>query len=151
MQETVNETLLNLVLAVVTLLASYGLFYIRKGIDKLKVETAKIESDDQRQLIQDAITRLDDIASKTVMTIEQTTAKELRRAVKLGEVDPKRLKNLFHTAYADIIKTIEPQYYIALRDSIGDLDKYITSTIEAKVLEMKQNAVVTEVLELRGG
>ncbi|MBU5441225.1 guanylate kinase [Paenibacillus sp. MSJ-34] len=149
MQEMVNDFLLNLALAGITLLASYAMYYIRKANAKLTAETAKISNEEQRKLIQTAIARLDDVATKTIKAIEQTTAKELRRAVKDGIASEDTLTSLAKQAYLDIVKTLEPEYLLALQDSLGDLEKYIKNTIEAKVLEVKQNAVIAEALELR--
>lgn len=151
MQEMAQELLINVVLAVITVLSSYALLYIRKASRKLAAETAKIENDDQRALVQAAVARLDDIATKTVKTIEQTTAKELRRAVKNGQATKDELFNLSKRAYTEIVRTMEPEYLKALQETLGDLDQYIKTTVEAKVLELKQNAVISEALELREG
>jgi enoyl-CoA hydratase len=50
------------------------------------VESAKIEDDHFRTLADEAITRVDDLALKTVTKFEQTTAKALREAVKDGKI-----------------------------------------------------------------
>ncbi len=149
MQEMAQDFLFNLALAALTLLSSYALYYIRKAAVKISAETAKIANDDQRALVQAAVARLDDVATKTVKTIEQTTAKELRRAVKNGQATKEELAALAKQAYSEIVRTMEPDYLNALQNTLGDLDKYIKTTIEAKVLELKQSAVISEALELR--
>ncbi|GAC41275.1 hypothetical protein [Paenibacillus popilliae] len=151
MQEMAQDILSSLVMAALTLLSSYTLYYIRKATAKVSAEAAKISNDDQRALAQAAITRLDDVATKTVKTIEQTTAKELRRAVKNGQAAQEELAALAKQAYDEIVRTMEPDYLDALKSTLGDLDKYIKTTIEAKVLELKQNAAIAEALELREG
>lgn len=151
MQEMAQDILANLTLAALTLLSSYALYYIRKATTKVSAEADKIKNDDQRALAQAAVARLDDVATKTVKTIEQTTAKELRRAVKNGQASKEELASLAKQAYGEIVRTMEPQYLDALKVTLGDLDKYITATIEAKVLELKQNAAISEALELREG
>jgi fructose-bisphosphate aldolase class 1 len=151
MQELTQDFLFNLALAGLTLLSSYALYYIRKATAKLTAETAKIANDDQRALVLTAVGRLDDVATKTVKTIEQTTAKELRRAVKSGQANKEQLIELSKQAYHEIVRTLEPEYLLALQDSMGNLEQYIRATIEAKVLELKQQAVVSEALELREG
>lgn len=151
MHELAQDFLSNLALAGLTLLSSYALYYIRKATTKLTAETAKIANDDKRALVQTAVNRLDDVATKTVKTIEQTTAKELRRAVKDGQASKEQLIDLSRQAYQEIVRTLEPEYLLALQDSLGDLEQYIRTTIEAKVLELKQQAVAPETLELREG
>lgn len=137
MEEIVQDILVNVVLAVIMLLSSFALYYIRKATAKLAAETALIGNEDQRQLIQDAIGRLDDVATKTVMTIEQTTAKELRQAVKDGRVDKEEMRKLSEKAYWDIVGTLKPEYISVLESTVGDLERYIQNTIESKVLALK--------------
>jgi hypothetical protein len=151
MQDMAQEILINLVLGVLTLLSSYALLYIHKGVAKVTAETAKIKNDDQRALVQTAMTRLDDVASKAVKTIEQTTAKDLRNAVKNGQATKDDLVNLSKQAFDEIVRTLEPDYLHALHETLGDLDTYIRNTVEAKVLELKQGAAISGSLELREG
>jgi len=137
----VQDFLFNLALAIVTLLASYAIYGIRKVTDKLVAETNKINSEEERKLIHEAIWRLDDVAAKTVKKLEQTVAKEMRQAVKDGVKSKEELIGLSKTAFDEIISTMEPEYINALKATLGDMDSYIRNTIEAKVLEIKEGAI----------
>ncbi|CAH8721910.1 hypothetical protein [Paenibacillus melissococcoides] len=55
MQDAINEMLLNVALAGLTLLSSFAIYYIRRASAKLSAETAKIDADAQRALVQAAI------------------------------------------------------------------------------------------------
>lgn len=136
----VQEILSNLLLSGMTLAATYVLYYIRKATAKVKAEAAKIQNEEQRKLVETAITRLDDVAGKTVRSIEQTTAAALREAVKDGTVSRDELTALSGQAYQEIIHILNPAYLSVLEESLGDLQAYITHTIEAKVLELKEAA-----------
>ncbi|BFH15193.1 guanylate kinase [Paenibacillus alvei] len=137
MQSAINEMILNIVLAGLALLSSYAIYYIRRATVKLSAETKKLGDDSQRALAQAAIERLDDIAEKTVSTIEQTLAKELRESVKNGIASKNELTELSSRAYSEIIHQLRPDYLKALHDTLGDTEKYIMNTIESKVLELK--------------
>jgi len=141
MEGLVQDFLFNLALAIVTLLASYAIFGIRKLTDKLVAETNKINSEEERGLIQEAIWRLDDVAAKTVKKIEQTVAKEMRQAVKDGAKSKEELIGLSKMAFKEIVNTLEPEYLNALKATLGDADAYIRNTVEAKVLEIKEGAI----------
>ncbi|EKS54280.1 hypothetical protein D186_23676 [Citrobacter freundii ATCC 8090 = MTCC 1658 = NBRC 12681] len=138
MQATIHDIMYSLSTAVITLLATYALYYIRKGIAKVQSEAELIRSDQQRQMVMTAIKRLDDVATKTVRAIEQTTAKELREAVKSGKASPEELKQLARHAFNEIYAQLGPEYLGVLTATLGDIDQYIRNTIEAKVLEMKE-------------
>lgn len=137
MQETIHDILYSLSTAVITLLATYALYYIRKGIAKFQTEAETIRNDDQRAAVFVAIKRLDDVAEKTVRAIEQTAAKELREFVKGGAASKDELKQLAQRAFDEVMETLEPEYLGLLSASLGDIDKYIRNTIESKVLELK--------------
>lgn len=141
MEGLVQDFLFNLALAVVTLLASYAIYGIRKLTDKSVAETNKINGEEERGLIQEAIWRLDDVATKTVKKLEQTTAKEMRQAVKDGVKSKEELIGLSNVAFQEIVNTMKPEYLDALKATMGDMDTYIRSTIEAKVLEIKEGAI----------
>lgn len=141
MEELLRDVLLNLAIAVVTLLSSYGVYYVRKAAQKLTAEAEKIEDEGHRQLVNDAISRLEDVATKTVGALEQTTAKELRQAVKDGVRSREELVSLSGKAFEEICNTVGPEYLSFLALALGDVDAYIKSTIEAKVLQLKEGAV----------
>lgn len=140
--EQVHVALMNfmvdLAIAGVGLAAVFTVSLIKKTTEKVKLETSQIEKDEERRLIWDAVEGLNDVATKTVMEIEQTVAKELREAVKDGQVDRKELTALSNKAFNDIIVALKPEYLEVLENTFGNSKKYIMSTIESKVLEIKQ-------------
>lgn len=137
MQDYINDLLSNFVLGIVTLMCAYSMYYIKKGIAKVKLEAQKIDNEEQRDLALAAIDRLDDVTTKTVKAIEQTTAKELREAVKSGKTSRDELIRLSQSAFDQIVNQLEPEYLAVLATTLGDMDDYIKNTIEAKVLELK--------------
>lgn len=140
--EQVHVALMNfmvdLAIAGVGLAAVFTVSLIKKTTEKVKLETNQIQKDEERRLIWDAVEGLNDVATKTVMEIEQTVAKELREAVKDGQVDRKELTALSNKAFNDIIVALKPEYLEVLEKTFGNSKKYIMSTIESKVLEIKQ-------------
>jgi len=138
MNELISETLTNIALGLVTLLFSYAVNWLRKASVRVKAETEHIKDAHQRELVQTALDRLNDVARKTVQALEQTAAKELRQAIKAGEADRSALVSLADRAKRDIIRTMEPEYTALLNETLGDLSAYVTSTIEAEVLRLKE-------------
>lgn len=139
LQNTLNATLISIGIACITLAGAYATFYLRKLTEKLKLETEKIHDDRQKELIIEALYRLDDVASKTVSAIEQTTADVIRKDFTISDATRKeKLKELGVKAYDQIVKTLEPEYVNALKNSLGDFESYVKSTIEDKVRLMKE-------------
>jgi CHAD domain-containing protein len=137
MKELVNETLVSIGMALVTLAGAYSTYYIKKLTDKLSLETKKLEDEAQRKLVEQALNRLDDVVEKTVNKIEQTTVKKLKKSISQGLKDKSELKYLAIEAYDEIRKTLEPEYLDLLEDTLGDARTYIKNTIEDKVLNLK--------------
>ncbi|MEF2968343.1 guanylate kinase [Paenibacillus sp. M1] len=137
MQNSIQDILTNFALGVLTLLCAYAMYYIKRAIAKVKLEAQKIDNEEQRSLILTALSRLDDVATKTVRSIEQTTAKEIREAVKAGLTSRDQLFQLSRQAFDQIYDQLEPEYLAVLASTLGDMDNYIKNTIESKVLELK--------------
>lgn len=140
MQDAMNEILGNVVLAGLTLMSTYVIYYIRRASAKFKAEVSKMDADSQRMLVQTALDRLDDVAMKTVQSFEQTLARELRQSVKEGWASKEELTQLAQQAYSEIVRQLKPEYMRALHDTLGDAEGYIMHTIEAKVLKLKERA-----------
>lgn len=137
MHEFVSQILVDILIALIGLAASYLIFVINKAKQRLEVETEKLKDEKQRALVKDALEQLNIITAKTVTKIEQTAAKALRETVKDGKTDKSELLALADQAYWEIINTMKPEYMGLLQKELGDLQKYIKDTIEEKVFELK--------------
>ena len=93
-----SDTLVNVLLAVITLGGAYALYYLKLGAAKVKAQTAQIESQQARQLLDDALGDVLNLVSVGVGAMEQTTAKALRQAVKDGKADREKLLALREAA-----------------------------------------------------
>ncbi|WP_018750694.1 hypothetical protein [Paenibacillus sanguinis] len=140
MQNSIQDILTNLALGVLTLLCAAVMYYIKKAVAKLRLEAQKIDNDEQRSLVLTALTRLDDVATKTVKSTEQTAAKAIREGIKSGTNSREELLALGKQAFDEVLKMLEPEYLAVLTTTLGDVDAYIQHTIESKVLELKEAA-----------
>ncbi len=137
--QVLTELITNVATAVFGLLAAYAINAIHRWTAKVIAETSKVQSDEQRKLIQNAINDVEMLATKTVAKIEQTTAKALRESVKDGLVSPDELKKLSEQAYWDIKNQLSNDTCRLINDQFGSYSKFIQDTIEQKVLELKRN------------
>lgn len=133
--------------ALISLLAVLSTRWINTLTAKAKVENAKIEDDHFRALVDESIARVDDLATKTVTQIEQTTAKALREAVKDGKADKKELEELGIAARDEIIDSLSEEYKKALMFAVGSVEGYVTKAVETKVYELKNGIFTVASLE----
>lgn len=136
--ETVKELLLTLALGVVTLAGSYAAYYIKLGTAKVQAQTAKIEDEYARSVFDNAVADVAELAGVTVAAIEQTTAKSLREAVKLGKADRAELVALGQQAFDEVKAAIAPEAQQVITATVGSFDEYLRKVVEAEVLRIKQ-------------
>ncbi len=141
MNEIVSKVIVNIVIALLGLAASYSILLINKAKQKIDVETEQIKDDKQRALARDALEQVNILAAKTVISIEQTTAKALREAVKDGTTNREELLGLADQAHLEILQELKPKYREVLEKEINDINKYISDTVEEKVFELKNFGV----------
>lgn len=137
-QSVVSETLVNLVLAVITLAGTYAIYYIRLGASKLQAQTAQIADEKARQLLNNAVLDVANLVTLSVGAMEQTTAKALREAVKAGTKDRAELVALGRDVFNDVKKQIGPEAQRVITKNLGSFDSYLKKCIENEVLKVKQ-------------
>lgn len=138
-QSAATEVLVNLSLAVTSLAGAYAVYYIRLGASKLKAQTAQIEDESARKVLDNALADVENIATKSVGAMEQTTAKALRDAVKSGAANREDLLALGKQVFNEVKAAIAPEAQKVITDNLGSFDDYLTKCIEDAVLKVKQS------------
>ena len=138
-QSAATEVLVNLSLAVISLAGAYAVYYIRLGASKLKAQTAQIEDESARKVLDNALADVENLATKSVGAREQTTAKALRDAVKSGAANREDLLALGKQVFNEVKAAIAPEAQKVITDNLGSFDDYLTKCIEDAVLKVKQS------------
>ncbi len=138
-QSAATEVLVNLALAVISLAGAYAVYYIRLGASKLKAQTAQIEDESARKVLDNALADVENLATKSVGAMEQTTAKALRDAVKSGAANREDLLALGKQVFNEVKAAIVPEAQKVITDNLGSFDDYLTKCIEDAVLKVKQS------------
>jgi replicative DNA helicase len=138
LQDVIMKVLTDILYALISLAGVYIVFLINKLIAKVKAEADKIADEKQRALVQTAIDRVNDLATKTVLMIEQTAAGTLRELVKDGKVDRAELLKLGEEAVNSIYEQLSDDTLAVLELEVNDVEKYIIDTVEAAVLRLKE-------------
>ncbi len=136
-QTQLISTVVSVALAVISLGGAYAVFYIHQATQKVKAQTAQIKDQALRKQLEDALDDTEYLAGVTVGAIEQTTARQLREAVKDGRVDKEELQALAAQAFEEIKLGVSPAAQQVITGQLGDFDTYLTNLIEKKVLELK--------------
>lgn len=137
-QSAASEMLVNVVLAVIALAGAYAVYYIRMGASALKAQTAKLEDEAARKVLDEAISDVSRLAALSVNAMEQTTAKALREAVKNGTANREELLALGKQVFDEVKAAVGPEAQKVITENLGSFDKYLTNCIEEAVLRVKQ-------------
>lgn len=137
MQEALKTALTNIGIALIGLVSAYLVVFIHRAAERIKAETSTVKNEDQRKLINDAIDRINDLATKGVAQTEQTLAAQLRQAVKDGKATPEDLKALGDALKKDVYDQLSEDVKKALAGQITDIEKYVSDTVESALLDLK--------------
>lgn len=137
-KQAVVQLLLTIALGVLALAGSYAAYYIKLATAKVQAQTAKIEDEYARSVFENALADVAGLATVSVGAMEQTTAKALREAVKLGKADRAELEALGQRVFDEVKAAIAPAAQRVITDTLGSFDSYLRKVIEDAVLQSKQ-------------
>lgn len=104
-------------------LTTYLVMFIRKKIDALQKET-------DNELYRKYMQLLDETIEKCVIATNQTYVENLKNK---NAFDAEAQKEAFKRSYEAVMDILSVDAQLYLNEAVGDLNAYITKTIEAKV------------------
>jgi|TARA_R100000501_G_C2618826_1_gene112278 hypothetical protein len=129
--DNVTPILIDVIIALLGIFVAFLVGYLRKVSKDLQ---EKSESD----TIDKWIERVANVAEDTVLSLEGTTAKTLKKS----KLDGDSLKDALGKVKEDAIKDVLNHLPLAgkkiLADAVGDLHDYVGDVVEAKVQVMKR-------------
>lgn len=137
LQTTAIQTVTTIAIALLSLLAAYATYGIRKITQKVKLQTEQLQDDKARNVLYSALSDVETLTALTVGAIEQTTAKQLREAVKDGKADRDELVALSKQALYEITGVIKPETQKIIEENFGNFRNYVSKLIEDQVRRVK--------------
>lgn len=134
-----SSMLTNIVLAVIALAGAYAVYYIRLAGARVKAQTKQIKDKTARELLENALDDVMNLATVSVNAMEQTTAGALRDAIKSGKKDRAELLDLGKAVFNEIKAAIAPEAQRVITENLGSFDDYLTKCIEDAVLKVKRD------------
>ena len=134
-----STALANIVLAVIALAGAYAVYYIRLAGAQVKAQTKQIEDKTARELLENALDDVVNLATVSVNAMEQTTAQAIRDKVKEGKVNRAELLKLGRDVFNEVKAAIAPEAQEVITKNLGSFDAYLTKCIEDAVLKVKQS------------
>lgn len=114
-------------------------YYILSHWEQFKARVAQLKDERARKLLEDALDDVVNLATVSVNAMEQTTARELREAVKTGKADREELIALGKKVFDEVKASVSPEAQRVITENLGSFDSYLTKCIEDAVLKVKQS------------
>lgn len=134
-----DSVLTNIVLAVIALAGAYAVYYIRLAGAQVKAQTKQIEDKTARELLENALDDVVNLATVSVNAMEQTAAKAIRDGVKAGLHSREELVILGKKVFCEVKAAIAPEAQRVITENLGSFDDYLTKCIEDAVLRVKRD------------
>ncbi|WP_300855410.1 hypothetical protein [uncultured Clostridium sp.] len=136
-QESLTVLLITIVCGAISVATACVSSYAKKLTEKAKAETAKIENEAQRSLIDKAINRVDELITVNVVKMEQTLVKEIKEKASDGKVDKKELQAIAETVKSDVLNQLSKESKELISLELNDVNGYIAAQIELTLASLK--------------
>lgn len=136
-QESLTVLLVTIVCGAISIATAYISNYAKKLTEKAKAETAKIENEAQKTLIDKAINRVDELITVNVVKMEQTLVKEIKEKASDGKVDKDELKEVAKIVENDVLNQLSKESKELISLEIDNINAYIAAQIELTLASLK--------------
>lgn len=140
--EMIKQNLISLgvviVCGAISLATAYVSSYMKKLSEKTKAETSKLENETQKELVDKAIDRTNQLVTTNVIKAQETLVKEIKNAAKDGTVDKRDLKDVAEVVKKEVLVQLSEELKQLATTEIKDLEKYIEAQIEVSLATLKK-------------
>lgn len=136
-QEQLMALLQTLLIGLLNIGAGYAVYLVKTYVAKLQAQSSKIKNEDQQQLVQSTLSRLEDLVKVTVVATEETVGKNLKELLKDGKIDKTEIIALSDQVKDEIYSQLSEDSKVVLNEQIQDVDLYISNLIEKVLAEVK--------------
>lgn len=129
------DTVFQGLLTIITALISIGITYL---VSYIKLKVATIKDKNAQEVLNNTIDNLTNLTQKAVVNIEETTGKELKKAVADGALSRDELFALKDEVIEEVEKSLTDETKATLSTFTNDLKTYIGYLVEESVKGIKE-------------
>ena len=135
-QQALNDFLTTIITLGLGLLAGVIALYVEKLKVKIKEETMKIRDEKTRELVNNAIDRLDKLIDDNVQAAQVTLVEQIKKGAVDG-YDIQDLKDVKQVVVENIYAQLTEDSKQLIETEIRDLDLYVNNKIEIVLAQIK--------------
>lgn len=140
--ETIKNSLVSLGVVVVcgaiSVATAYISSYMKKLSEKAKIESEKLQNETQRELVNKAIDRTNQLVTTNVIKAQQTLVKEIKEKAEDGRIDKRDLRDVAVAVKENVLTQLSDKAKDLVTTEIKDLDEYIEAQIEVSLATLKK-------------
>lgn len=137
LQSQVTTMLANVLVALLGLGVAYFINWLHKKTSQTKAETNKLQNEEQRVLVDNAINRLSELVEKNIIAVEETIGKQVKKDITDGKIDKKELCELANLVKDNVLNQASVDVIDMANKDINDLEQYIMTEIENSLKSLK--------------
>ena len=135
------EILIPLIGLLITVLIGLGIAYLQAKAQEIKHKAA-------RDSVQAALAEAEYQAANAVKAVQQVLVDNFRKAAEDGKLTDDEKRLALEAAKEVFLNSISVGALDTLKSAVGPVEDWLTELLEAKVLELKQSRVASEVNKL---
>jgi len=135
------EILIPLIGLLITVLIGLGIAYLQAKAQEIKHKAA-------RDSVQAALAEAEYQAANAVKAVQQTLVDDFKKAAEDGKLTADEKRLALEAAKEVFLNSISVGALDTLKAAVGPVEDWLTELLEAKVLELKQSRVASEVNKL---
>lgn len=136
-QQQIVALLQTVILGILNIGAGYIVYYFKQMAENAKYNNQKIEDEKKRELLDNAIDRVNNLIKNSVIATNETLGNSIRKDLEDGKIDKEELYALKDVVMKDVLGQITNDTKSLLSTEIKDLNAYIGNNIEVILKELK--------------
>lgn len=135
-KELLNGLLVTVVGGVVGIIGAYARRILKKIEIKVDTETAKIQNDETRKLVDSTFDKVNNLVVSAVTTAETTTVASLKKANEDGKLTTEDGQIVLDEVKDKVLNQLNDEGKELLQSAISDLDTYVEDLIHKTLAEI---------------
>lgn len=139
--EQLLETSINIftpvLLALLSLGASYLIMYLNKAKARVQAETEKIQDEKQKALVNGAIDQLDKLLEQNILNAEATLVKEIKKASEDNKLTIEEGKEVANAVTQSVLNQLTNDSKNLLNTQSQCLEEYVRAEVEVILAKIK--------------
>lgn len=141
--ENIQEQVINLLQIIIggaiSVACVYTTAFISQQIEVAKEKVKSIQDENARKIVDNALTKIDDVISTNIISAENTLKPQILSAISDGKVEKEELNSLAISVKENVLNQLSDGTLKAINGTIADINGYVENRIESVLADLKSD------------